>query len=221
MESGTSVNTFLGNRPLFEPGYLNLEHFFYGIIGFFRHISEWFRDNEMVIRIIALLICLFFLAVALYAILGIIKIWKEEKEHLRHAAHGHSDSAHGAGDHEINPHHEHYEVTPLVAAPAALEWDRVMDYAASQNENDWRQAILEADIILDRLLDSLEYTGDDLGEKLRAAKVGDFVTLNEAWEAHKVRNKIAHDGAAFNLPRREFIRVLGMYEKVFREFNYI
>ena len=77
------------------------------------------------------------------------------------------------------------------------------------------------DQTLDWLLEEKGYTGADLGERLHGAAVGDFVTLNEAWEAHKVRNKVAHQGATLNLPKREVIRVLGMYEKVFREFNYI
>src|SRR3989344_3650101 len=40
-------------------------------------------------------------------------------------------------------------------------------------------------------------------------------------QAHAVRNKIAHEGAAFMLPEREAKRVVGLYEAVFREFKYI
>lgn len=126
--------------------------------------------------------------------------------------------AHDAGHGGVLPpgvvaHHE--------PTPAGKEWDRIIDLVSTSNENDWRQAILEADIILDRLLDHMGYTGAEVGEKLRSAQIGDFVTLDAAWEAHKVRNRVAHDGLAYTLNRREAIRVLGLFEKVFREFNFI
>jgi hypothetical protein len=50
---------------------------------------------------------------------------------------------------------------------------------------------------------------------------GDFKTLDAAWEAHKIRNAIAHEGSDFVLSQRESKRVIGLYEMVFNEFNYV
>jgi hypothetical protein len=46
-------------------------------------------------------------------------------------------------------------------------------------------------------------------------------TLNQAWEAHKIRNAIAHQGADFLLSEREAKRVVSLYREVFQEFDYI
>ncbi len=101
------------------------------------------------------------------------------------------------------------------------KWERVIDHLESENPNDWKIAIIEADSILNELVDSMGYNGASLGEKLKAIEQSDFTTLNNAWEAHKVRNAIAHEGSNFQLNDREARRVIALYESVFREFKYI
>jgi hypothetical protein len=103
----------------------------------------------------------------------------------------------------------------------AERWDRVQQHVSSENENDWRQAILEADIMLEDVLTTLGYQGEGIGEKLKRVEPGDMETLQDAWDAHKVRNQVAHDGAAFPLTKYEAQRVINQYKKVFEEFYYI
>lgn len=102
----------------------------------------------------------------------------------------------------------------------AHRWTNALGYIASNNPNDWKQAIMEADIILDDLLTKLGYRGESIGEKLKRVATGDMKSLNEAWEAHKVRNQIAHE-PGFALNHHEAKNVIGMYRKVFEEFYYI
>ncbi|MDQ3018386.1 MAG: hypothetical protein M3Q64_00765 [bacterium] len=101
------------------------------------------------------------------------------------------------------------------------KWERVLGHINSDNPSDWRLSILEADIVLDELLDSLGYIGDTIGDKLKKATKGDFQTLDAAWEAHKIRNAIAHEGSDFQLTQREAQRIIGLYRTVFEEFDYI
>lgn len=100
-------------------------------------------------------------------------------------------------------------------------WKSVMEHVDSSNQNDWRQAIMEADIILEDILRKMGYQGMGVGEMLTRAEKADFKTLNEAWEAHKVRNMIAHEGSSFQLSQYEAKRVINMYRLVFEEFFYI
>jgi hypothetical protein len=106
-------------------------------------------------------------------------------------------------------------------APKNEKWERVQEHLRSDNPSDWRLAILEADIVLDEMLDSLGYIGDTIGDKLKKAKKGDFQTIDQAWEAHKIRNAIAHQGQDFTLTQREAQRIVGLYKQVFEEFDYI
>jgi hypothetical protein len=102
-----------------------------------------------------------------------------------------------------------------------LRWSRIKDEISSENEQSWRLAILEADIMLNELLDSLGYRGETMADKMRGVERGDFNTIDLAWEAHRARNTIAHQGAQVKLEPREARRIIGLYERIFREFKFI
>jgi hypothetical protein len=101
------------------------------------------------------------------------------------------------------------------------KWANVMNHVDSPNASDWRQAIIEADIILGDILTKMSYQGDSIGEQLMKANKADFNTLDQAWEAHKIRNQIAHEGSDFALSQYEAKRVVNLFAQVFKEFFYI
>ncbi len=103
----------------------------------------------------------------------------------------------------------------------AHRWETVKKHIESDNQNDWKQAIMEADIMLDDLLTNIGYRGESIGEKLKRVDSAHFQTLNEAWEAHKVRNNIAHEGSNYVMNQHEAKRVIQMYRKVFEEFYFV
>ncbi|MEX2514700.1 MAG: hypothetical protein WD335_01045 [Candidatus Paceibacterota bacterium] len=100
-------------------------------------------------------------------------------------------------------------------------WQHILSYAASDDHELWRLAIIEADVMLNEMLKVMGYQQDSLGEKLKNAEESDFRTLNQAWEAHKLRNTIAHEGSTYNLTRGEVDRAIDNYRQVFNEFSYI
>jgi len=102
-----------------------------------------------------------------------------------------------------------------------LRWSRILEQARGGSEHGWRLAILEADILLNELLDMQGYKGETMADKMKQVDRAHFNSVDAAWEAHKIRNRIAHDGAAHALSQREARRVISLYEKVFREFGYI
>jgi hypothetical protein len=100
-------------------------------------------------------------------------------------------------------------------------WKHVKELIESPHENDWRQAIIEADIILYDALEHDGYAGESVGEKLKQVSPGRISSVQEAWEAHKVRNEIAHQGSAFELTDQVAYRTIQRYETVLREFGEI
>ncbi len=104
---------------------------------------------------------------------------------------------------------------------AQLRWKKITEHAATDNPNDWRHAIIEADIMLDELLTVQGYHGDTVGDKLKQVERSDFNTIDLAWEAHKVRNRIAHEGSEHDLNAREVRRIIALYEQVLHEFHFI
>ena len=112
------------------------------------------------------------------------------------------------------------EIVPSVEVTNP-KWARILNQIESLNQNDWKQAILEADNILAEILEKMGLHGESIGDKLKSVEKSDFITLDSAWEAHKVRNQIAHEGSSFILTERHARQVIDMYRTVFEEFHII
>jgi len=102
-----------------------------------------------------------------------------------------------------------------------LRWRRVLEHANSEDEHKWRLAILEADIMLNELLDLQGYRGETMAEKMKQVNRAQFNSIDDAWDAHRVRNRVAHEGAEHKLSEREKNHVINLYERVFKEFGFI
>lgn len=107
------------------------------------------------------------------------------------------------------------------AGPQNNKWAMIVQKSAENNPNSWRLAIIEADILLEETLTNAGYVGATIGEKLKSANQTSFTTLQDAWEAHKVRNEIAHTGSDFVLTQRIAGETIMRFERVFREFKVI
>ena len=105
-------------------------------------------------------------------------------------------------------------------APKNSRWEKVLKEIDSEYPANWNQALIEADKMLEEVVGTLKLPGENLGEKLKQIERSDFLTLDDAWEAHKVRNRIAHE-AGYELGQHEARRVIILYERVFREFDFI
>ncbi len=188
-------------QPLFQPTYLNLEYFFNKILEIFAAIFNFFTNSNAwgSVNLIIKFVIIFLIAIMFYSYIRIREMRKEEHEHL---AHLHAETA-------------------QTASPVNQKWDDITTKISSDNPSDWRLAIIEADTILDEILIEIMPEGESLGDRLTKLSPGGFRTIRSAWDAHTVRNKIAHQGSDFELTRQEARRVIGLYEEVFREFKYI
>lgn len=123
--------------------------------------------------------------------------------------------------------HEHHKFQHRVkeyqekkaVGETVVRWEAVVSHVNSPNPADWKLAILEADTMLDEMLRGMGFPGETLGERLKIAK-GQIENIDAAWEAHKVRNRIAHEGVQFNLSQEEARKTLALFTKVFSEFQY-
>ncbi len=91
-------------------------------------------------------------------------------------------------------------------------------YLSSPSEALWRIGLLEADNMLLDVLVEKGYQGTNVAELLKDAH---FKTVGLAWDAHNIRNRIAHDGSNFVLTEREAKRAFTSYESVFKELKVI
>lgn len=101
----------------------------------------------------------------------------------------------------------------------AHRFEDLAAHLASENQNDWKLAILEADVLLAEALAARGYQGASLGETLKRLPPHALQTLDDAWEAHKVRNEIAHGDRAYELTARTARETMNRYRRVFQELG--
>ena len=99
------------------------------------------------------------------------------------------------------------------------KFTELKEHLNSENPNDWKLAIIEADIILDDTLKRQGYAGPTLGDRLKSVSPSALSSIDDAWQAHKVRNQIAHAGADFVLTQKIARETIVQYERVFQELG--
>lgn len=100
-------------------------------------------------------------------------------------------------------------------------WDDIVEMSSSGSESDRRRAILEADIMLGDALNEKGFTGPTVADQLRSANPIQMTTLDLAWSAHKLRNRIAHDGEALELSERDVRTAIDQYRRALEELGAI
>lgn len=153
----------------------------------------------------------FFIIMIVYCSVRLLEIRAKEKRHLEHEL---AEYAHHQAERDRKAR-EAGEVSQNE------QWRKVLNYTFSINHADWKLAVIEADVMLDILMDQLGFKAENLGEKLKLANQENFRNLTAAWEVHTIRNRIAHEGSSFELSQHETKRVIALYEQIFREFGYI
>jgi len=149
--------------------------------------------------VLAYLFCIFMLVLYVYASTG-----KKQLEDLDNAARLRRERF----------YQEHFK-----GIPKNSRVQDMLDHISSDNPSDWKLAIIEADIILDEILKDAGYAGTSLGERLRSISPEQLRSLDDAWQAHKVRNQIAHGGADFVLTQRLAQDTIKQYRRVFHEMG--
>lgn len=168
--------------------------------------GDWdtFRETVMhwwdVYSVIAILLSLLFFVGFIYAKLRYGQLSQIEQAQLREEEHAWAERYGGA-------------------VTKNSRWEGIQGHLAEDNPNSWRVAIIEADIFLEETLNNAGYVGNTIGEKLKTANPTSFTTIQDAWEAHKVRNEIAHGGSDFVLTKKIAQQTLTRFERVFREFG--
>ena len=71
------------------------------------------------------------------------------------------------------------------------QWQAIETYKQNGGAG-WQLAIFEADKLLDHALKGRGYGGETMGDRLKAAR-GAFMSNNAVWDAHKLRNRLAHE----------------------------
>ncbi|MBI4117289.1 MAG: hypothetical protein HY451_01200 [Parcubacteria group bacterium] len=97
-------------------------------------------------------------------------------------------------------------------------WQDVLNHLNSANESEWKLAIIEADKLIDDLLIQKGYQGESLAERLNMVDKKSMKSFELLWEAHKVRNRIAHK-LDFKINRSEALKVISYYGEALKDLE--
>jgi hypothetical protein len=164
-------------------------------------LPSWFAFLTTQVAIWGMVITLLFVILIVYTQIRLITV-----EH---------EGFHGKEVHQV------HEVEAAAPPPQQERWKRVMELASSGAPSDWRRAILEADIMLSAVLMEAGYEGASVGEQLKHTNPMQVTTLRLAWDAHMVRNQVAHGGESYELTERDTRTAIDQYRRVFEEFGAI
>ena len=81
-------------------------------------------------------------------------------------------------------------------------------------------AIIEADNLVDGVLKKLGYSGETMGERIQFIDRHEVPSLENLWQAHRLRNKLVHE-PDYNLRREEMERAVRNYETTLKELGAI
>ncbi len=160
-----------------------------GVAIYFSPYSDLFRKTSFIFVVA-------FFAVMIYFIINLFSLKRQSREMFE--------------QHFISNQNRHI-------TPQQTHWNKISEMISSNQEELWRLAIIDADTMLEEQVTNMGYRGDSFGEKLKQISRADAPWIDAAWEAHRLRNILAHEGSRYPLNHREAYRAYKIYEGILYE----
>jgi hypothetical protein len=193
------------DKPLFNPTFLNIEYVFSKIVEVIGPIFNFLTDPNTwsVIGIISMILSIVCIALIIFSFVRLVEIQIYDRDEINHEIHK-ALLRQKERERNANP-----------------RWHYILTLIESPNDSDWRVAIIEADSMMEEVLKEKGLSGETVSELLEGAKESGYMHIQDAWDAHLVRNQIAHDGSDFPLSQVEGRRVIKMFQNFFEELRII
>jgi len=98
------------------------------------------------------------------------------------------------------------------------KWAKIKERLESENPSQYKVAILEADIVIDKVLSDMRYPGKNLTERLEKIKPAQLPGYEDLKNAHEIRNRIIHE-AGFSVDKKRAEEIVAVYKKLLKDFE--
>ena len=192
-------------QPLFKPQNLNLDFIFQKIYVVVKSIFYFITNPHTwtIIGIISVTASVIFITIIIFSLVRLIEMQHQDKLEINNEIE------------EALKREEEKNKTKN------SKWLHILTLIESPDESNWRVAIIEADTILEEALKSRGVPGNTVAELLESIRGDGYSYLQNAWDAHLIRNQIAHKGTDFSLSKLESRRVMRMYQNFLEELKII
>jgi hypothetical protein len=192
-------------QTTFTPSYLNIEFIFIKIVEYGRVAIDFVFDKDLwsVIGVISAFLSIIFLGIIIFSLVRMFEIQADDRY----------DTDKAIREATLRRKERERKTNP--------RWHYIQTLIESPNESDWRVAIIESDSLMEEVLKERGISGSSVSELLEGAKSSGYMRIQDAWDAHLVRNQIAHQGSDFSLSQVEGRRVIKLYQNFFEELRVI
>jgi hypothetical protein len=98
-------------------------------------------------------------------------------------------------------------------------WRKLIEkYVKEPTSQTMQLAVIEADALVDELLKDLNFPGDHLADRLQYLNNGGIKSLDNLWDAHRLRNEVVHRPAG-GLSVAAGMSAIKKYEAFFKELK--
>lgn len=176
----------------------------FNIVGLFHTLSEIFLSLTVILLVASVVIFIY--------VKHLLRTWRREQkphEAITPALPGPSERT-AASAEEI----------PGMATGLAKEWADIKANSESVRESEWKMSVIEADKLVDDVLKSMGYGGESMGERLLLMKPDELTSIQDLWDAHKLRNIIVHD-TNYRVSHEQVMQAMHSFERVLHELGRI
>lgn len=195
-----------------------------GLVNVVNKTSGFFSDFNYVgfatnVKIIFFVLTVILLGIAVFAY---VKVYLLLNSHGGHGDHGGGhDHGHDA-THESVAHEDGSQESTAMeredAYPYLEAWEEVKKRANSHRDAEWKLAIIEGDKFVDTVLQASGFPGETMGERLMLIKPDQLGSLQDLWDAHKLRNLLVHE-AGYQVRHEQVLSAINAFEKVLKELR--
>lgn len=107
---------------------------------------------------------------------------------------------------------------PYAAKKLYKQWQGTKARLGTGLESEYKLAVIEADSVLNDVLEKMGFAGATLGERLEKVTDETIPNVAEAVDAHKVRNNIVHD-PDYHLTLDEARKIINIFERVLTDLQ--
>lgn len=99
-------------------------------------------------------------------------------------------------------------------------WENIVKRFSLGDDANMKLAIIEADNLMDEILKLMSLPGENMGERMKQFEKHELASIDQLWEAHKLRNRIVHE-PGLRLMHEEAQKALEGYEAALKELEYL
>lgn len=160
-------------------------------------LGDFFNNAFLIVKIISVIVSIGFVGGIIY---GLFRLWGIDESASKKAK-------------------EHFYIPPQEKNKNLKRWEEIATLFSSQDSNNWRIAIIDADTMLEDCMRELGYEGKTMGDMMKSMQGVSWI--QSAWDVHLLRNKIAHEGSRYSLNEREVYRAFRIYQDVLFNTGYL